>query len=143
VSKTVLGRGLTDLLEGARRASRPTSPTDTVRSPSAPSLSAGMKTLIQAGPAPQPQVNHRSTRATLPARLLRLSLIGGDVLLVVQAIFLMKRAEHPVSWIDAGFCFLALALGAWLSCLAVGWTADHAQPVSRHPEGSGCAKPRN
>ena len=93
-----------------------------------------MRTLIQAGPIPRPQANHRPRRRAFPEQLLKGSLIAADVFLVVQATLLMNRAATPVSWFEIGLCFLALALGAWLSCLAVWRNADHPQAMSRRPD---------
>ena len=52
-------------------------------------------------------------------RWIQCSLIGADVLLSGLAALIVFKRQAPLGFGEALLCFAAVALGAWLSCLAV------------------------
>jgi len=77
-----------------------------------------------AKPATQtPESERRAERA-----LLKLSLVLADVLLAVLAACLVWR-KGSFGLLEIALCVLALALGAWLTCLAL-WFGKDKDPNS-------------
>ncbi len=52
-------------------------------------------------------------------RLLRISLVVADVLLVGLAVFLVRQMPRPLGFGGIVLCAAAMVIGAWLACLAL------------------------
>ncbi len=91
-----------------------------------PKLSPGIATLLRTGNGAaknetlspvQPCV--ASPRLSTFRRLLRVSLVLADVLLLCLAVRMVLSAQGPIPLWGLVLCIVAFALGAWLSCLAL------------------------
>ena len=82
--------------------------------------------------AARPETERRSSPAQRPphdlapaperssgSRLLRPSLVCGDVVLVVLAGWLVFTKHGKIGLVEAALCLAAVTLGAWLACLAL------------------------
>ena len=121
MSKPSLGRGLGDLMQGTlvagARSQVPGAPTDREEVNIAPGLSSLLRGGKPAAAADlvTPHIPSRARRT----RLIQCSLVGADALLMgLVALNVFKRTA-PLGLGEALLCFAAVALGAWLSCLAV------------------------
>jgi len=123
VSKSALGRGLGKLLKEAKAVPRETESGEKI-----PTLSPGMATLLKAGNGgPKPEEKAATdTEANAPPqeskdrkKLVRLSLVVADVLLVFLAARLVFKSGGHFGAVEILLCAAALGLGAWLSCLAL------------------------
>jgi hypothetical protein len=123
VAKPALGRGLENLMnQGKGTAASAESGQE------GPSLSPGMATLLKAGnggPKPQersptePALEESARSGARDRRSLRISLVLADLLLVGLAASLVFKSGGHFGFIETLLCVAALALGAWLSCLAL------------------------
>ena len=102
------------------------------------SLTPGMAALLRSGaPVSDPTRSpHNSDHAapsqdspasatSAPAEhsgkwLLRISLFVADLLLLTLVAWIVFKA-HPLNWIQISLCILAVAMGAWLTSLALWW----------------------
>jgi len=122
VSKPALGRNFGHLMKEAKTSSASSEPATEPAS-----VSPGLATLLrrsngegrtpESGPAPGPEP------ATPPLpfrrrRLLQASLLLADVLLLALAMLCIFKGRAPFGFIGIVLCVIAVALGAWLSCLA-------------------------
>ena len=122
MAKSALGRGLGKLLKEAKAIPRETEPGEKI-----PTLSPGMATLLKAGNGgPKPEQKPTEAEANAQAqerkewkRLVRLSLVVADVLLVLLAAWLVFKSGGHFGAMEMLLCAAALGLGAWLSCLAL------------------------
>ena len=90
-------------------------------------LSPGMGVLLRGGNgtpkgADQSEnsqiISHRNARWK---KLIQISLILADLVLLGLAGRLALKANGPLGSTDLAFCIIALVLGAGLTCLAFGW----------------------
>jgi len=124
VSKSALGRGLGKLLKEAKAVPRETESGEKI-----PTLSPGMATLLKAGNGGGPKPEEKAATdmgANAPPqeskdckKLVRLSLVVADVLLVFLAARLVFKSGGHFGAVEILLCAAALGLGAWLSCLAL------------------------
>jgi hypothetical protein len=121
VAKPSLGRGLGDLMQGTQVAgARPQVPGAPTGSEEV-NIAPGLRSILRGG-KPTEAVDLATAPTPTHARRTRLiqgSLIGADVLLSGLAMWIVFKRTTPLGLSDASLCFAALALGAWLSCLAV------------------------
>ncbi len=89
------------------------------------SLSPGMATLLrQTNGSPEPAVPNQPDAAARQAAarhrmLVRISLIVADLSLFGFAALMVLGKHGPLSAVDIALCVVAVALGAWLTCLAL------------------------
>jgi len=123
VAKSALGRGLGKLLKEAKAVPRETEPGEKVST-----LSPGMATLLKpgnGGPKPEENAAAEAEPSVQPQerkewkKLVRLSLVLADVLLVFLAAWLVFKSGGHFGVVEMLLCAAALGLGAWLSCLAL------------------------
>ena len=122
VAKPALGRGLGNLLGGAKTAYPVSDQTE--REPV--NLSPGMASLLRVenGHA-QPDGNRLGPNSTakeipqLHRGLIRTSLVMADLLLVSLTGWLVFATSGPLGFWGATLIMSAMALGAWLTCLAL------------------------
>jgi hypothetical protein len=111
VSKPVLGRGLGHLLNGTKSVvevqERPVPTSDTCPELPGPGLEKLLRGNVTEEPSPR------------RFGLLQWSLVGADLVLLIQAARLVLAKAAPLNLADLLLCFLAVGLGAWLSCLAL------------------------
>ena len=119
MSKPVLGRGLGKLLKEAKGSATPEPAGDKPKS-----SSPGMTTLLR-GANGSPNEESAQTETPSPTagnprgkRLLQISLIVADVVLLALAARLVFKSEGHFGFLEVTLCILAFGLGAWLSCLA-------------------------
>lgn len=134
MSKSALGRGLGSLL-----TSRPRTPANVDAAAPRTEVTPGVAALIEGTrevrelerPSCTPDSASSLEAKALPARmqqaasstLLRGLLFGADLLLSLQAFLFVHRAES-VQTHELLLCVVAVALGATLSCVALGnWNA--------------------
>jgi hypothetical protein len=116
--------GVATILRGSNEAkpeaeAQPTAlqPAEPTTPPPAEQVSAApAQQSAEASPAPSPAPSRR-----LPKRLLQVSLVLTDGLLLALASRLVLRAGAPLGFGDVVLCTLAFAIGAWLTCLALRW----------------------
>jgi hypothetical protein len=113
VPKAALGRTLDNLM-GDRKASPPSD--EPAASPG--NLSPGVATLLRGGNGaegtPPEWFGSRGRR-----RLVQASLFLADVFLAALIFGLLMKIRGPLGFLGLTLCVLALALGAWLACLAL------------------------
>ena len=95
------------------------------KSPAA-DLSPGMGVLLRGGNgtpkgAHQSENSQSSQRNSGWKKLIQISLILADLVLLGLAGRLALKANGPLGSTDLAFCIIALVLGAGLTCLAFGW----------------------
>ena len=131
--KSALGRGLGHLLKSAEPP-----PASTQTGGQSSTVTPGMAALLrvdQAGkpaspPAaksePKPATADPGPTSTAPAAevpfakwMFRASLIFADLLLFGLAAWLILKGGHPLTWLQIALCILAVAMGAWLTCLGL------------------------
>ena len=89
------------------------------------SLSRGMATLLRGDNGGSNKEENQSENQPHPGkfrrnkRVLQTSLVLADVLLLALAARLVFRSHGHFGFIEATLCIVAIALGAWLSCLAI------------------------
>ena len=114
-------------MKEARGSSRSSDPGETPNN-----LSPGMATLLRAGKggsrneertSPEQEDEHQARAAKDGKRLLKLTLVIADLLLVSLAARLVFKSGGQFGLLEGLLCAAALALGAWLSCLAL-WRKD-------------------
>jgi hypothetical protein len=100
------------------------------RAASPASAPAGMDILLRGGnPSPGTDARPNSTIEPHPLvrksgkRLLRISLVFADLLLVALVLLVVNRAPHPLGLGGTVLCAGAIVIGAWLACLAL-WLGD-------------------
>ena len=134
--KSALGRGLGHLLKSAQPP-----PDSTQTGGQSSTVTPGMAALLRVDqegkPASSPATKSESkpagedpsppTPAAPPAEvpftkwMFRASLIFADLLLFGLAAWLILKGGHPLSWLQIALCILAVAMGAWLTCLGLWW----------------------
>jgi hypothetical protein len=134
--KSALGRGLGHLLKSAEPP-----PASTQTGGQSSTVTPGMAALLRVDqegkPASSPAANNEpklagadpgpSSAAAPPAEvpftkwMFRVSLIFADLLLFGLAAWLILKGGHPLSWLQLALCILAVAMGAWLTCLGLWW----------------------
>ena len=126
MSKPALGRGLGNLMHGTKVAGARTDSPDASTGPEEVSVDPGLGSLLRGGKSNEvPPAETTDAAANLvPAharqtRLIQCSLIGADVLLIGLAGLIVFKRTAPLGAGEVLLCFAAVALGAWLSCLAV------------------------
>ena len=84
------------------------------------------KLLRGAGPSqtpgdsqPDPQLDLYPLHRQSGRRLLRISLVLADILLVGLAVFLVQQMPRPLGFGGIALCVGAMVIGAWLACLAL------------------------
>ena len=120
--KPALGRGLGNLLNGTKPVSPSPEPTAQPAK-----LSPGMATLLRAGEEPaekieeqvRPQPVKPQSELLSVKRLLQVSLVLADVLLVCLATLIALSVPGQLGAIGVTLCIVAFVVGAWLSCLAL------------------------
>ena len=125
VSKSVLGRGLGTLLNGTAVVGKPdvagqptASPSETPLSPGVGSLLLGADpaTPVERKPTPSISVGQPARApSTVPRRTL---LLVADLLLVTEAVLVVRKSSGPLSPGETILCVLAIATAAWLGCQA-------------------------
>jgi hypothetical protein len=121
VTRAGLGRGLGALMNGTKEPppAAAAAPAEGP-APKPETLSPGMAALMRSKAAAQSEGKAEPAGPLSPRglKLIRLSLLLADVLLVALAVRLVVRADGPLGFIGAALCVLAMALGAWLFWLA-------------------------
>ena len=91
------------------------------------SLSPGMGVLLRGGNGmpkkddPDQDSHPVAPRSFKCKRLIQGALLLADLVLLALAARLALKANGPLGGTDLLFCFVALVLGAGLTCLAFGW----------------------
>lgn len=125
-TKTVLGRGLDQLMTGTQTSGQgdsgaspaPTIKVDVQIGPGLGRLLRGAGTSVRAREALAAE--ELSDRESIPHRaVLSLSLAAADLLLLGQSALLVFRNAPTMSLAEWALASLGVALGAWLGCLAV------------------------
>ncbi len=136
-AKTVLGRGLGNLLGADAAPATPVSPAAEVPK-AAPPLTPGVGALLRGGkgreamgrdeasrehnvtaPVPAPAAVEAAGRNTPPnGRSLKLPLIVADLLLLGLVGVLLLRGDGRPGMLELGLGLVAVGVGAWLGCLA-------------------------
>lgn len=134
VSRSVLGRGLGQLLRDPRLAQRVVSAGKPAGTAAAPGLDPGLRALLEerrdgqpVNPfaPPRPGTNGSpSGQKGVAVLLLKTSLVAGDAALCGVVGLMVWRAAGGLSALELASCVMALSLGAWLSCLAVLWPPE-------------------
>ena len=85
-----------------------------------PPIGAGVRSLIHAGEDLAHSAARRPSRIPSPRLLLvtKWSLYAADVVLCGFVSGAMLHGRAPLGWMSASLCAMAVALGAWLACLA-------------------------
>ena len=133
-AKTVLGRGLGNLLGAEATPTTAVSPAAAEPAKSAPSLTPGVGALLRGGNSqtatagggvprensgPLPAVAPpASALAPPPGRSLKLPLLVADLLLLGLVGMLLLRGDGRPGALELGLGLVAVAVGAWLGCLA-------------------------
>ena len=98
-----------------------------------PTLTPGMAALLRdngartpssASSGPESKIGvDEGVRAPFSNRpwMLRGSLFLADLLLLGLAAWLVLKSDRPLSWGLVALCVLAVAMGAWLTCLGLWW----------------------
>jgi hypothetical protein len=129
VAKTVLGRGLGHLMNGAKPANAPETPSLPFSEPgdgaSGSAVGPGLSKLLhgqrhEAAAASQPAPAAPSTPEAggPPTGSLRWALVAADLLLVALAVGLVAGRRGRLGVWEGLLCILAFGLGAWLGCRA-------------------------
>jgi hypothetical protein len=123
MAKSALGRGLRHLLKERSSSANP------VKLPERPPITPGMAALLRGGNGEakeqrsqdQPQFNDEESRAATvrKRKLIQASMFIADILLIVLVARLAFVSHGHFGLVEAALCILALAIGAWLSCLAL------------------------
>ena len=126
MSKPALGRGLGNLMQGTKVAGARTDSPDTSAGAEEVSVDPGLGSLLRGGKSSETPTTEATDEAAnlVPTharqtRLIQCSLIAADLLLVGLAALIVFKRTAPLGFVEALLCFAAVALGAWLSCLAV------------------------
>ena len=126
VSNSALGRGLGTLLNGAAVVGKPdpshraTEPAPEARlSPGVESLLLGADPAESVPTKPVPRAAHRPASPSATSFLRRALLLVADLLLVAEAVFLVRKSSGPLSAGETLLCVLAITAAAGLGCLAV------------------------
>ena len=131
VTRAGLGRGLGSLMTGRKESRPPASGPAAGEGPALKGdhLSPGMAALVRGRGAAQSKGEAEPPRpvSSCGPRLIQVSLLLADILLVALAVRLVVRAEGALSLTSAALCVLAMALGAWLFWLASSIFITHAQ----------------
>src|SRR6185503_11657481 len=122
MSKSVLGRGLGDLLDAKQNSAAPSSVSATADGQAAADrgvyISPGVKTILRGGnppsTAPTPAAQTQPITGYLP--LVRALLVIGDILLLAVCGLLVWRAEGTLTFVEGLGCAAALIFGAVLTC---------------------------
>ena len=119
-TKAGLGRGLGTLMNGTKEPTAAASAPEEGPGRKAENLSPGMAALMRGRGPGQPTGNEEAKRpAVSPGlKLVRVSLVLADLLLVALAARLAIKGGGPLGFIGAALCVLAVGLGAWLFWLA-------------------------
>jgi len=122
VTRAGLGRGLGSLMGGTKEPRTPAPAPAAAEGPAlkADNLSPGMAALVRGGGAVQSEGEAAPPRP-VPSRglkLIQVSLLLADILLVALAVRLVVKADGPLGFMGAALCVFAMALGAWLFWLA-------------------------
>lgn len=124
MTRAGLGRGLGTLMNGAKEPPPPAAAPAASEGAGlkAENLSPGMAALMRGSAAGQPDgkaAGQRPARFPGPGlRLIQVSLVLADLLLVALAASLVVKGGGPLGFVGAALCVLAMALGAWLFWLA-------------------------
>ena len=126
MAKPALGRGLGDLMQGTKVAGSPADPPSDAAGAGETNLAPGLTSFLR-GAKPAETVPEESAAIPKevfpprprPTQLIQVSLIGADLLLSGLAAVMVFKRTAPLSPGEGWLCFAAVALGAWLSCLAV------------------------
>jgi hypothetical protein len=122
MSKSVLGRGLGDLLDAKQNSAAPASVSATADGQVAADrgvyISPGVKTILQGGNPPNttPPTAARTQPLTGYLPLVRALLVIGDILLLAVCGLLVWRAEGTLTFVEGLGCVAALIFGAILTC---------------------------
>ena len=125
-TKTVLGRGLDQLMTGTKTSGQGTGGESTASTikvdiqagPGLATLLRGTGTSVRSRPADS--VEKLSGGISIPNRtVLGLSLAAADLLLLGQSARLVSNNAPTLSFAEWALAFLGVGLGAWLGCLAV------------------------
>lgn len=126
MSKTALGRGLGNLMQGTKVAGSQMDSSSASASPEEVNVDPGLNSLLRGGkPAETQAVEATAAPAKFDSshlqrtRVIQCSLIVADLLLVGLAALIVFKRTVPLGMGEALLCFAAVSLGAWLSCLAV------------------------
>ncbi len=126
MAKPALGRGLGDLMQGTKVVGVPADPPSDAAGAGESNMAPGLTSFLRVAKptetvpeesAPTPQ--HVVPPRPRPTQLIQVSLIGADLLLSGMAAVMVFKRTAPLSPGEGWLCFAAVALGAWLSCLAV------------------------
>jgi len=122
MAKSALGRGLRHLMT-ERSADSPDN------SPEKPQVTPGMAALLRGGNG-EPKEPHSDDKSqltdeeSLPAtlrkrKLIQASMFIADILLIGLVARLAFVSHGHFGLVEVALCILAIAIGAWLSCLAL------------------------
>jgi len=111
------------------KEANPSSPPKDSSVPAQPAnISPGMAALLRqesevaksGEPKQEPALHDDKAAAAQNRAVLKTSLVVADVLLVLLAACLALR-KGSFGFLEISLCVIALALGAWLTCLAIMW----------------------
>jgi hypothetical protein len=120
MAKTGLGRGLQNLMKEPPVSPRTENPSD-----KSAQVTPGMAALLRGGngeaKAQSSEVDDpiRKQAAERRKNLVQVSLVLADLLLLAVVARLAFVSNGQFGFIEVMLCILALAIGAWLSCLAL------------------------
>jgi hypothetical protein len=116
MAKTGLGRGLQNLMKEPPASPRTENPPDKVAQ-----VTPGMAALLRGGNGQPTEADDpvRAQIATRKRKMVQASLVVADLLLIMLVVRLDFVTQGGFGFVEVTLCVLALAIGAWLSCLAL------------------------
>lgn len=113
MAKTGLGRGLQNLMKEPPVSPRTESPSDKPAQ-----VTPGMAALLRGGNG-EAEEPAKAQAAARNRKMVQASLVVTDLLLIGLVARLAFISEGRFGFVEVCLCILALAIGAWLSCLAL------------------------
>jgi hypothetical protein len=122
MAKSALGRGLQNLMKEPPVAARPENPCEKAAqvTPGMAALLRGGNGEIKASSQPDEADDPAKTQAAArKGKMVQTSLVLADLLLMALVARLAFVSHGRFGMVEVFLCGLALAVGAWLSCLAL------------------------
>ncbi len=126
MAKPSLGRGLGDLMQGTQVTGARSQVTGAPTGSGDVNIAPGLNSILRGAKPPKTLVVKATDSSAdfvsdhaRQTRLIQCSLIGADLLLSGLAALIIFKRTAPLGLGEALLCCAAVALGAWLSCLAV------------------------
>ena len=117
MAKSALGRGLQNLMKD-----RPASP-GSEKPSEKPQVTPGMAALLRGGNGEQSSTDNSQAAKNLSAarkrKLIQASMFVADLLLILLVARLALFSHGHFGFFEVTLCVVAVAIGAWLSCLAL------------------------